>query len=105
MSEQILAFIIVICCAVLPCLIFGYLIAYQGRRSLISGWSDDKVSNPQLCGKLIGDSLMLMALLLAVITALWMINIVNEIIFTFGICVVTLIPIFALIFTKIKYGK
>ena len=59
MDEFAVGAIIVLFTAVLPCLIFGYLIVFNGRRGLISGWSDSKYSNPEIGGKVVGIALWL----------------------------------------------
>jgi len=104
MNEFTLGGIIVLFTAVLPCLVLGYLIAFHGRRGLISGWSDSKVSDPESGGKIIGLSLMVMAILLAGVTTLWIIQFFTETELIYYLLPSTLIPVAASVFVKIKYG-
>jgi len=104
MDEFTLGGIIVLFTAVLPCLVLGYLIAFHDRRGLISGWSDSKVSNPESGGKIIGISLMVMAILLGGITTLWIIQFFTETELIYYLLPSTLIPVVASVYVKVKYG-
>jgi len=104
MNEFTLGGIIVLFTAVLPCLVFGYLIAFKGRRSLISGWRDSKISNPEAGGKIIGISLMVMALFLGLATLLWFLQLITETVLVYCLIPSSLIPVIALIYVNIKYG-
>lgn len=104
MNEFTLGGIIVLFTAVFPCLIFGYLIAFHGRRSLISGWSDSKVSNPEAGGKIIGVSLMVMAVFLGLATLFWFLKLITETVLIYYLIPISLLPVIALVYVKIKYG-
>ena len=104
MSEFAIVGLIVLICAVLPCLICGYLIAFRDRRYLISGWNDSKYSDPEGAAKTVGISLMLMAFLLAVITLFWCIQVITETVLIYCIVPVSIVPILALIYAKTRFG-
>lgn len=101
MNEFTLGGLIVLVTAVLPCLIFGYLIAFKGRRGLISGWNDNKISNPEKGGKIIGISLIIMSVLLGFITFLWQIKFFTEEELVYYLLPSTLVPVIASIYVKI----
>ncbi len=104
MSEFAIVFLIVLFTATLPCLICGYLIAFKGRRSLISGWRDNKFSDPESASKVIGFSLILLALLLAIIIVFWWMQLIIESTLIYFIIPVSFIPILALGYVKIKFS-
>mgnify|MGYP007087007528 FL=1 len=104
MDGFLLGGLIVLFTAVLPCLIFGYLIAFQGRRNLISGWCDSKISNPESGGRIIGISLMVMAVLLSFVTLLWFLQHITEIELVYYLMPASLLPVVALLYVKNKYG-
>jgi len=104
MNEFTLGGIIVFFTAVFPCLICGYLIAFHGRRGLISGWSDSKVTNPESGGKIIGISLIIMAILLGLVTTLWIDLFFTDADVIYSLIPISLLPVVAMTFVKIKYG-
>jgi hypothetical protein len=67
MDASTIEAIFIILFAVLPCGIFGYLIAFKGRRGLISGYSEKNFSNPQAFGKSVGVSLILFSVFMVFI--------------------------------------
>ena len=103
MDEFTLGGIIVLFTAVLPCFIMGYLIAFQGRRGLISGWKEDKITDPEKGGRIIGVSLMVMAVLLAIVTLLWFLHFFTEDELVYYILPCTLLPLLASVYVKIKW--
>lgn len=103
MDEFTLGGLIVLLTAVLPCLVFGYLIAFQGRRGLISGWNDNKVSDPEKGGRIIGISLIIMSVLLGVIVILWFLRFFTEEELIYYLLPSTLLPLIAAIYVKIKF--
>jgi len=104
MDEFTLGAIIVLFTAVFPCLIFGYLIAYRSRRHFISGWSDSKVSNPERSGRVIGLSLIVMALFLGVIALFGFFQYISETELVYSLIPISLLPLAAMLYVKIKYG-
>ena len=104
MSQFALGGLIVLVTAVFPCLVCGYLIAFKGRRNLISGWNDRNYSDPERASKVIGISLIVMALLLALSTILWSLQFINEVTFIYCLIPVLLMPIATLVFVKLKLG-
>ena len=70
MDESTIEALFIILFAVLPCGIFGYLIAFKGRRGLISGYSEKNFSNPQAFGKSVGVSLILFSVFMVFIAYL-----------------------------------
>ncbi|MDO6445323.1 hypothetical protein Q4493_05980 [Colwellia sp. 1_MG-2023] len=102
MDEFMLGGLIVLFTAVLPCLVLGFLIAFQGRRGLISGWQEDKISDPEKGGRIIGTSLMVMAVLLAIVTLLWFLHFFTEDELVYFILPCALVPIVASFYVKIK---
>ncbi|QTH64267.1 hypothetical protein J1N51_01930 [Psychrosphaera ytuae] len=96
--------LIVLVTAILPCLICGYLIVFHGRRGLISGWDDSKFSNPEGAGKLVGISLIIMALLLGLATLLWFAQLITEIMLIYAIVPISLVPVLTLVYVKIKFS-
>lgn len=105
MNEFIIGGLVVLFVAVLPCLVCGYLIAYRGRRNLISGWNDTSYSNPERASKIVGISLIIMALLLALSTVFWSTQIINEVTLLYSVIPVAVVPILALVYVKIKFKK
>jgi hypothetical protein len=103
MDDFTLGGLIILVTAVLPCLVFGYLIAFQGRRGLISGWNDNKVSNPEKGGRIIGISLMIMSIFLAIITILWFVRFFTEEELVYYLLPSTLLPLIASIYVKVKF--
>ncbi|MDG1753136.1 MAG: hypothetical protein P8I03_15980 [Thalassotalea sp.] len=103
MDEFMFGGLIVLVTAVLPCLVFGYLIAFQGRRGLISGWNDNKVSEPEKGGRIIGISLIIMSVLLAIITILWFVRFFTEEELTYYLLPTISLPLIAAIYVKIKF--
>jgi hypothetical protein len=103
MDEFTLGGLLVLVTAVMPCLVFGYLIAFQGRRGLISGWNDKKVSDPEKCGRIIGISLMVMAVLLGIVTILWFMMFFTEEELIYYLLPSTLLPLVVSIYVKIKF--
>ncbi len=71
MEESTIGALFIIFLAVLPCGIFGYLIAFKGRRRLISGYSEKNFSHPQAFGKSVGLSLILLAVLMSLSAYFW----------------------------------
>jgi len=57
--------------AALTCGISGYLIAFKGRRNLITGFNESHYANARAFGKSIGISLILFALCLILIAYSW----------------------------------
>ena len=103
MDEFMFGGLIVLVTAVFPCLVFGYLIAFQGRRGLISGWNDNKVSEPEKGGRIIGISLIIMSVLLAIITILWFVRFFTEEELTYYLLPTISLPLIAAIYVKIKF--
>lgn len=104
MSESAVTVIFVFFTAVLPCLIFGYLIAFRNRRGLIAGWSDSKVSKPKASGRIIGISLMVMAVLIAIVTLLWSAKLIAASALAYYLIPITLIPLFGVVYINLKFG-
>ncbi|WP_206485656.1 hypothetical protein [Thalassotalea sp. G2M2-11] len=71
MEESTFEALFILLFVVLPCGISGYLIAYKGRRGLISGFNENKFSNPQAFGKSVGLSLIILSIFMTFIAYLW----------------------------------
>ncbi|MBA6250836.1 hypothetical protein [Colwellia sp. MB3u-55] len=78
MDESTVEALFIILFAVLPCGIFGYLIAFKGRRGLISGYSEKNFSNPQAFGKSVGVSLILFSVFMVFIAYFWHLGLLTE---------------------------
>ena len=64
--------------AIIPCAVFGYVIAVKQQRTLITFWDDVKYSDPAAAAKTLGRSLMLMASLLLFIQLLFAAGVIHE---------------------------
>ncbi|GAA6204982.1 DUF3784 domain-containing protein [Thalassotalea sp. SU-HH00458] len=102
MDEFTLSGLLVLFSAVLPCLVLGYFIAFQGRRGLIAGWQEDKISDPEKAGRIIGISLMIMSVILAIITLLWFLHFFTEDELIYYLLPTTLLPLIASLYVHIK---
>lgn len=71
MDEFTVEAIFIVLFAVLPCAIMGFLIAFKGRRNLISGYCESNFSNPEAFGRVVGASLILLALVLLLLSYFW----------------------------------
>jgi hypothetical protein len=105
MSEHLIGFLIVFFTASIPCVVFGYLIAFKGKHHLISGWDASKISNANAVGKIIGLMVIFIGVYVLVVTAVWWQKNLSDIEFTLWLIPSAIIPIFALVYCKIKYAK
>ena len=71
MAESTIEALFILFFAVFPCGISGYLIAFKGRRGLISGFNENNFSNPKVFGKSVGLSLIFLSVFLAFISYFW----------------------------------
>ena len=78
MDEFTIEALFILFIAALPCGISGYLIAFKGRRGLISGYIEDDFSNPQAFGKSVGLSLIFLSICLTVIAYFWHLKAATE---------------------------
>ena len=104
MDEYTLTALFMVVVGSLPCAVFGYLIAVKQKRDLISGWDESKVRDPESFGLMVGWSLVVMSVLLAGVAAAWANKALSETDFVVGLMAVSLVPIFALLLAKAKYG-
>ena len=105
MSEQLLALLIVLFTASIPCIVLGYLIVFKGKHHFISGWDASKFSDADSVGKVIGLVVIFVgAYVLGVTVAWWQVNL-SDIAFTLWLIPSVIIPIAAIVYCEIKYGK
>lgn len=64
--------------AIIPCAVFGYVIAVKQQRTLITFWDDAKYSDPVAAARMLGHSLMLMASLLLLTQLLFVAGVMHE---------------------------
>lgn len=105
MNELLLGLILMILAGALPCIIFGYLIAVKQKRSLISGWDESKISNPEAFAKLIGYSVLALGVCIGIIAIVWYLGLVGEIGMAISLFGASLLPIPCLIIANRKYGR
>ena len=105
MNEKLIGITIIMVAAVIPCFVFGYLIVCKKCHSLIAGWDAARLTNPVKAASLIGYSLMLMSILITVDCALWLLDVINEYVFSYMLFPAILLPVAATIVMKIKYEK
>lgn len=103
MRESTFVMLLVLAVSSAPCLISGYLIVFKNKRGLITGWDDARYTKPQVAANVIGCSLIILALCLAVLALLIGIELVSETFIQYFM-VVILIPIAAAIYARQKYG-
>ena len=105
MDELFFGLIIMIIFGTLPCTILGYLIAVKQIRSLIAGWDESKISNPEAYAKWIGYSLLTVGIAISGIALIWYLGVISDIGLASLLGAVTLIPILCLFIANSKYGK
>ncbi|UUO24789.1 hypothetical protein FGD67_17370 [Colwellia sp. M166] len=97
--------LIILFFAVLPCGISGYLIAFKGRRGLISGYKESNFSDPQAFGKSVGISLLLLAMFLAFIAYFWQLKLLNERQMSSGVFLLVIAVLLNYFYGYVKYRK
>jgi hypothetical protein len=102
-DEVTLGLIIIVLGCVLPSVILGYLIAVKQKRGLIAGWDESKISNPQAYARMIGYSLFALGFLISIVSVLWFLGLVDEIVFTIGLLLASLVPIPFFVLANKKY--
>lgn len=105
MDEKLIAFIIVLVTASIPCVVLGYLIAIKEKHALISGWNAKRISNAKAYGQWIGFSTMLLGLLLLFVTGMWYANFITENTLVIALITASLLPVLCAIIAKIKYQR
>ena len=65
MGVELLAAVIFVVGAAIPCMVFGYLIALKQKRTLINSWNDENCTNPRLAAQIIGFNLVLTGMIIA----------------------------------------
>ncbi|MCL4410500.1 hypothetical protein [Aliidiomarina maris] len=89
---------------VLPCLGFGYLIAYKQARTLITRWDDDKFHDPVAAATIVGKSIMAMGVLIFVFVLVLITGILPEW-FAVGLLILlSCLPLIALWHVRKVYG-
>lgn len=90
---------------VIPCIGFGYLIAYKQERTIITRWDDDKFHDPVAAATLAGKSIMaagglLFVFTLVLITGMLPVGVAG------GLLVISSsLPLFALWHARKRYGR
>lgn len=105
MNELTIALMIMFLCGVLPCVVFGYLIAVKQKHHLISGWDESKVSDPKAYGILVGGSVLILGVLIGVIAVAWFFEVFDDINMTIALFISSLIPVICVIIASKKYSK
>ena len=105
MEESTVEALFILFFAVLPCGVFGYLIAFKGRRGLISGYSEKNFSNPQAFGKSVGLSLILLSVFMAFIAYFWHLGSLTENQMSFYILFLVIGVVLNYIYGIVKYRK
>jgi len=105
MEESTIEALFILFLAILPCSIFGYLIAFKGRRGLISGYSEKNFSNPQAFGKSVGLSLILLSVFMALIAYFWHLGDLTENEMSSSILFLVIGVVLNYIYGIVKYRK
>jgi hypothetical protein len=104
MDNTFLIVIIFIVTGAIPCIVLGYLIAIKQKRTLISGWDDALVSNPKLVAQIIGHSVTILGIIIAIAvisTATGYLTFTQSgVALCFGVC----LPLLASLYTYIRYS-
>ena len=95
--ESILTFIVV-----LPAVFFGYLIVFKKQDDIFSPWQSEEHSSPDYFGLIIGYSLFVMALCIALTAVVQAIIKAYLIRYMF---IFVFIPIIAYSYAMLKYGR
>ena len=105
MSGSGIATLIVICTAIVPCVVLGYLIIVKQKRNLIAGWDESKIFSPQEFASIVGWSLIVLAFFLTAVIVLWGMGSISESEFAFYLFVVSTIPLVGVVYARRKYVK
>jgi hypothetical protein len=103
MTESTFIIFFTLLFGVLPCAVAGYFISFKQQRGLISGWDDAKYKDPQKAAKIIGNSLLLLSVIILIFSFLLGFELLPKHIINYSIIVV-IIPIGSLIYAHKKYG-
>ncbi|MCC5878613.1 MAG: hypothetical protein JJU03_01780 [Idiomarina sp.] len=97
-------FIFVAIFAIIPCAVFGYVIAIKQQRTLITFWDDAKYTDPTAAARALGNSLMLTASLLLFIQLLFAAGLIHE--STAGLLsfASSALPVAALVYIRRRYA-
>jgi uncharacterized membrane protein len=105
MEESTIEALFVLFFAVFPCGIAGYLIAFKGRRSLISGFNDNNFSNPKAFGKSVGLSLIIFYVFLGLIAYFWHLRVLTEKQMSYYVLLLIIAVVLNYIYGIVKYRK
>lgn len=105
MDELTLGLLFILIGAALPCIVLGFLVAVKQKRSLIAGWDEKKISNPQAFARLVGYSVLVLGVLLALIGFAWYAQLIDEIGMSIAIFLTSLIPLPCIAIAHKKYRK
>ncbi|GAB5386992.1 MAG: hypothetical protein Alis3KO_41150 [Aliiglaciecola sp.] len=93
MDELTIGLVVMIIAGSLPCILVGYLIAVKQKRGLIAGWDESKVSNPEAYAKLLGYSVLLLGVLIALVSFIWYFGLIDEMGVAVALLLVSLVPV------------
>ncbi len=89
----------------LPFLLFGYLIAIKKKTSLIAGWDNSSVSDPDRVAIVIGWSAILCGIGLAITAYLFSATTLSALGFVLSLIAAVAVQLVAAVFCKLKYSK
>ena len=103
MGVELLAAVIFVVGAAIPCMVFGYLIAVKQKRTLINSWNDENCTNPRLAAQIIGFNLVLTGMIIAcaVIAGATGVLTLSGVGICFGVAVV--LPLLANFYAEMKF--
>ena len=104
MPESTFELFFVFLFAVLPCAVAGYYISIKQHRGLISGWDDAKYTDPQQAATVIGNTLMLLSVIIFTFTMLFGFELVPKSFVNYFVTIVIILPVGSLIYVHKKYG-
>lgn len=105
MSKHLVGPLILFFVGALPCIGLGYMISVKRVYSLISGWDESKVSDPESYAKMIGGSVLGMGVCFALLSVIWWLQIISVYAMVIVLTVVSFAPIPFMIYANKKYKK
>lgn len=104
MDNTILIVIIFIVTGTLPCIVLGYLIACKQKRTLIAGWDDTLVSHPKLVAQIIGHSVTVLGIIIAIVVISTAVGYLTFTQSGVALCFGISLPLLASLYTYIRYS-
>jgi len=99
----LISIVFIVICAI-PCIVIGYLVAIKQKRTLIAGWDDALVSNPKLVAQIIGHSVTILGIIIALAVISTATGYLTFTQYGVALCFGVTLPLLASLYTNIRYS-